>query len=313
MGYDTLMDEEDQISPKLHAVFLTMAVSIAEIAATADMCYIQNACTSDYGTDFALAVGLVSFVICVALIGLYNTVGTAFRRLEICTAVFLGMLWGFGMIVNTSASGPFPKTDNGYFATWAGLLTSWYYLYLTIQKLQTVLDREIMHQNSALGIVFISSLFEFAVAAKDCHSSESCTNERAFAVAVGVISFFFCMFQLMFVRLGAPAGIVCAKPIGLLLVVLWSAGLGSNTGSRGPFQSPCVNANGFFASWICWGASLQYCYNSVFGPLPGRAARYDFDDDEELLEDNGIHHRSTHDYGPLVDKAPPPLAHSREY
>lgn len=78
-----------------------------------------------------------------------------------------------------------------------------------------------MAQNSALGIVFIASLFEFAVAAKDCHSAGSCTNERAFAVAVGVISFFFCMFQLMFVRLGAPAGIVCAKPIGLLLVVLW--------------------------------------------------------------------------------------------
>eukprot|EP00041_Stephanoeca_diplocostata_P019345 m.416379 g.416379 ORF g.416379 m.416379 type:complete len:175 (+) comp21278_c0_seq19:72-596(+) len=147
---------------------------------------------------------------------------------------------------------------------------------------QTVLDREVMAQNSALGIVFISSLFEFAVAAKDCHSVGSCTNERAFAVAVGVISFFFCMFQLMFVRLGAPAGIVCAKPIGLLLVVLWSAGLGSNTGSNGPFQSPCVNANGYFASWICWGASLQYCYNSVFGPLPGRPSRYDYDDDEVL-------------------------------
>jgi len=308
VAYDTLMDEEDQISPKLHAVFLVLAVSIAEVAATADMCYIQNSCSSDTGTDFALAVGLVSFVICVALLGMYNTVGTALRRVEVCAAVFLGMLWGFGMIVNTSSSGPFPKTDNGYLATWAGLLTSWHYLYLTVQKLQTMLDREIMVQNSALGTVFIASLFEFAVAAKDCHSAQSCSGERAFAVAVGVVSFFFCMFQLMFVRLGAPAGIVCAKPIGLLLVVLWSAGLGSNTGSRGPFQSPCVNANGFFASWICWGASLQYCYSSVFGPLPGRN-RYDFDDEEGLLEEDQPRAGA---YGAVTEK-PVPVRNVEEY
>lgn len=31
--------------------------TVAEVAATADMCYIQDHCASAYGTDFALAVG----------------------------------------------------------------------------------------------------------------------------------------------------------------------------------------------------------------------------------------------------------------
>jgi hypothetical protein len=54
--------------------------------------------------------------------------------------------------------------------------------------------------------VFVASLFEFTYAAKDCIANGSCADERAFAVSVGVISFIFCLFQLMFVRLGAPAG-----------------------------------------------------------------------------------------------------------
>lgn len=181
--------------------------------------------------------------------------------------------------------------------------------YLCVQRLQTVLDREVVQHNSSLAIVFVTSLFEFAYAAKDCNANGTCTEERAFAVAVGVISFFFCLFQLMFVRLGAPAGkflvkfvphtysfgrspdtvggvyagIVCAKPIGLILVILWSAGLGSNTSSNGPFQSPCEHANGFFASWLCWGFSVQYCYNSVFGPPPGRVSRYMYGDDDDSM------------------------------
>lgn len=203
-----------------------------------------------------------------------------------------------------------------------------------MQRLQTVLDRDVVQQNSALAIVFVTSLFEFAYAAKDCHAYGSCTDERAFAVAVGVISFFFCLFQLMFVRLGAPAGasprtlqlygvsfsvwtratyppltwflpctphptgIVCAKPIGLLLVLLWSAGLGSNTSSRGPFQSPCINANGFFASWLCWGFSIQYCYASVFGPAPGRTSRYMYSEEDDSL----LHQDEPGLYGAITEQ-----------
>eukprot|EP00035_Acanthoeca_spectabilis_P034326 m.28463 g.28463 ORF g.28463 m.28463 type:complete len:302 (-) comp6554_c0_seq1:979-1884(-) len=284
MGYDTLMDEEDQMSPKLHAVFIIFALSIAEIAATADLCYVQeHVCQSEIGAEFALVVGLVSFAFCIALLGMYYSIGTHFKQMEVLCSIFLAFGWGVGMVANTSPSGPFNRADNGYFATWGCMLSSWYYMYLCVQRLQTVLDREVVQHNSSLAIVFVTSLFEFAYAAKDCNANGTCTEERAFAVAVGVISFFFCLFQLMFVRLGAPAGIVCAKPIGLILVILWSAGLGSNTSSNGPFQSPCEHANGFFASWLCWGFSVQYCYNSVFGPPPGRVSRYMYGDDDDSM------------------------------
>lgn len=282
------MDEEDQIAPKAHAIFILMAMSIAEFAATADVCYVkktEECAKANVDADFAMATGIISFLLCVALLGMYHAIGVR-RVVEGALAVFLSLLWGFAMIINTAKDGPFPTVGNGYFATWVALLASWYFLYLTAQRLQTVLDREIMAQNSALATVFIASLFEFSTAAKDCHSFGSCTDERAFAVACGVMSFFFSMFQLMFVRLGAPAGIVCAKPIGIFLVILWSAGLGSSTSQGGPFQSPCEHANGFFATWICWGASLQYCYFAIFGAMPQPSQMYEEYGEEGFVDEN---------------------------
>jgi hypothetical protein len=77
-------------------------------------------------------------------------------------------------------------------------------------SLHTTTDPHALHVThvtvQALAIVFVASLFEFTYAAKDCIANGSCADERAFAVSVGVISFIFCLFQLMFVRLGAPAG-----------------------------------------------------------------------------------------------------------
>jgi len=303
MAYDTLMGEDEIVAPKQHAVVMLTAMSIAEFAATADMCYIHKNCDSIIGADFALATGILSFMCCVILLGMYLSIGVK-RVVEIFIALFLAVLWGFAMILNTSKDGPFSKADNGYFATWACLLVSWYFLYLCAQKLQTMLDREIMIQNSALATVFIASLFEFSTAAKDCHANGgSCSYERGFAVAVGVLSFLFSMFQLMFVRLGAPAGIVCAKPIGLFLVVLWSAGLITNTSTSGPFHDPCQNANGFFATWICWGASIQYCYFAIFGPLPQSSEMYEeYGDEAESFYDDKQH--STSAYGAIKNEVP---------
>eukprot|EP00040_Diaphanoeca_grandis_P015312 m.77986 g.77986 ORF g.77986 m.77986 type:complete len:304 (-) comp25066_c0_seq1:108-1019(-) len=298
MAFDTLMDEDEILAPKQHAVVMLTAMSIAEFAATADMCYIHKNCDSVVGADFALAAGILSFMCCIVLLGMYLSIGVR-RVVEIFLALFLAVLWGFAMIVNTGKDGPFPSSNNGYFATWACLLVSWYYLYLCAQKLQTMLDREIMIQNSALATVFIASLFEFSTAAKDCHAAHACTYERAFAVACGVLSFMFSMFQLMFVRLGAPAGIVCAKPIGLFLVVLWSVGLITNTSTSGPFHDPCNNANGFFATWICWGASIQYCYFAIFGPLPSQSQMFEeYGDENEQFFDEGV---STSAYGAIKE------------
>lgn len=304
MSYDAVMDEEDRVSPKTHAVFIIFALSIAEIAATADLCYVKEGnCNTELGAEFALVVGLVSFIFSVSLLAMYYAYGAHFKTLEFMSSLFLSLIWGAAMVANTSPTGPFNTLDNGYFATWGCLIASWYFFYLSAQRLQTFLDREVVQHNASLAIIFITSLFEFAYAAKNCHSKNSCENEDAFAVGVGVISFFFCLFQLMFVRLGAPAGIVCAKPIGLMLVLLWSAGLGSNTSSNGPFQSPCHHANGFFASWLCWVASLQYCYSSVFKP-ESHTKSYDFGENTAFI---APHQDEPGVYGTIIDREQRPL------
>jgi hypothetical protein len=147
-----------------------------------------------------------------------------------------------------------------------------------VQRLQTVLDRDVVQQNSALAIVFVTSLFEFAYAAKDCHAYGSCTDERAFAVAVGVISFFFCLFQLMFVRLGAPAG---ASPRTLQLhrgcfVCLDSRDLPTADVVPSVYPPPCrdrlrkadwVAAS---AAVVCWSRIQHFVQRSVPEPVHQR-------------------------------------------
>lgn len=38
-----------------------------------------------------------------------------------------------------------------------------------------------------------------------------CTSKDAIAVSIGTVSFVLCLVQMMFIRLGAPAGVVCGQ------------------------------------------------------------------------------------------------------
>lgn len=152
--------------------------------------------------------------------------------------------------------------------------------YLSVQTLKTVVDQEIMRQNGALALIFLASLFELSVAAEVCVKDGECDTDHAAAIGLGAISFFFSLFQLMFVRLGAPAGVVCGKPIALFLLLLWSIATGMNTHYGGPFSTSCKHANGYFATWIAFLASLNYAYSMLLAPS---YSPYDYNEHQPLV------------------------------
>lgn len=52
----------------------------------------------------------------------------------------------------------------------------------------------------------------------------------------------------------------------VLLVLIWVFGAAFNTSSKGPFSSSCYSANGYFATWVAFFASLMYVYEIYVRP-----------------------------------------------
>eukprot|EP00039_Didymoeca_costata_P019495 m.337755 g.337755 ORF g.337755 m.337755 type:complete len:317 (+) comp18225_c0_seq1:232-1182(+) len=267
-------------APKLFALMVMTAGSAIEVGAVIDLCFVhledvealnENSpfpplCEDQNKINLGLGIGLFSLILSFILLCTQMANGNVGRKVEVSFGILLCIAWALGAAFNTSNTGPFTQTDNGYFATWICLIASGQYLYLSVQTLKTVLDQEITRQNGSLAMVFIASLFELSVAAEYCADHNGCNSKHSVAVAIGVLSFFLSLFQLMFVRLGAPAGIVFGKPIALILLVLWSIAAGVNTSFNGAFATSCVHANGYFATWIAFFCSLTYCYSVILAP-----------------------------------------------
>lgn len=265
---------------------MIVAGSAIEIGATLDVCISHKNdlpagsmdCMNDTKTYFGLGVGLFSLCLGLGLLLATTKNGPLSRSVEMSMAGLLSVGWALGTAFNTSNGGPFTTSNNGYFATWICLIGSSYYLYLSVQQLKTVLDQEITRQNSGLALTFIASLFELSVAAEHCVKLDggTCSSKNAVAVAIGTLSFLLCLVQMMFIRLGAPAGVVCGKPIAITLLVLWGIGAALNTSFNGPFDTPASHANGYFSTWIAFFASVHFTYSMVLGPS---FPVYDFVDD----------------------------------
>lgn len=119
-----MVDMTDIISTNVAKAFLAVA-ALVEFASAADLCDDLNSCKRRYG--FAVAVGVVSFVLVVVQLLLERFADKIAARIELPNAVFHVIWWVAGAWVNTGSSGPFEAVGNGYFATWAALLLSLYW------------------------------------------------------------------------------------------------------------------------------------------------------------------------------------------
>jgi len=273
---DYYYEDAESDAPKVFALMMIVAGSAIEIGSALDVCIAHKedlpADTSDClnitKTYFGLGIGLFSLCLSLGLLLATTKSGPLSRNVETSFAGLLSIGWALGTAFNTSNGGPFTTSNNGYFATWICLIGSSYYLYLAVQQLKTVLDQEITKQNSGLALTFIASLFELSVAAEHCVKLDNgiCSSKDALAVSIGALSFVLCLTQMMFIRLGAPAGVVCGKPIALTLLLLWGVGAVLNTSFNGPFDTPASHANGYFSTWIAFFSSVHFTYSMVLGP-----------------------------------------------
>mmetsp|Transcript_15879 Transcript_15879/g.25904 ORF Transcript_15879/g.25904 Transcript_15879/m.25904 type:complete len:315 (-) Transcript_15879:170-1114(-) len=108
-------------------------------------------------------------------------------------------------------------------------------------------------------LLFIASAIVMIDASVECHNADNCSDERAYAVAVGtvstVVAFVFVYVKLFKSELYQSTRLVWA----LSFFVWWSAGVAVLT-FRGPFLA---TGNGYFATWLSWFSSARLLYADV--------------------------------------------------
>lgn len=119
----------------------------------------------------------------------------------------------------------------------------------------------------AIFVIFLASVIELIAAARNCDRRDECEEEHGFAVAAGVVSAFVTVLFIAYVRLVGTLSPAVVQLTGIFLLAWWAAGAGVNT-FRDPFT---FTGNGYFASWLAFGASGYFCYEFV--PLVHRLVR----------------------------------------
>eukprot|EP00298_Acanthocystis_sp_HF-20_P028768 c7599_g1_i2.p1 GENE.c7599_g1_i2~~c7599_g1_i2.p1 ORF type:complete len:317 (+),score=102.07 c7599_g1_i2:115-951(+) len=111
-----------------------------------------------------------------------------------------------------------------------------------------------------LVILACASFVEFVSAARYCdREARTCSDEYAFALAVGLITTVLSI--LLFIVGCTRAGIknIFNQIFSFLMLIFWSAGAGINT-----FVDPFTTVgNGYFSSWLAFGASVYLVFLSV--------------------------------------------------
>eukprot|EP00043_Microstomoeca_roanoka_P008376 m.80608 g.80608 ORF g.80608 m.80608 type:complete len:275 (+) comp14215_c2_seq2:505-1329(+) len=267
-----VVDDHDPRRTIGSSVFVCLAASIISFASASDECGVKDSCDHGYYV-WAITCGVISTLVCLfRLIFIYQTARVD-PKLEMTIAMSLVILWAFGTAFNTSASGPFSATKNGYFATWIAFMAAASYASAALPSSFDTTRSRVAMDNIGLLLVLISSLVEMAVAADVCNVTDSCTGRQAFAVAAGAVSSILCLFQLLLLKFAPSAAESLTRVLSIFLVAWWATGAAFNTSAKGPFNSSCGGArgaaNGYFSTWSAFFSALFMCYNSLHPTAEG--------------------------------------------
>jgi len=155
--------------------------------------------------------------------------------------------------------GLYSSAANGFFGTWLAFFAA----LALCHEGWIGGDVDYTDPRVVIGIIFFGSLFEMWAAGSLCDSMNHCSDEYAWAVAVGIISMVICVVVAIMLRCCAGAAKTANPVFAILLVLLWLAGVGVLTIAK-PFPQPCTSlkghsaANGYFGAWIALIASWTY-------------------------------------------------------
>eukprot|EP00730_Choanoeca_flexa_P015496 TRINITY_DN7125_c0_g1_i2.p1 TRINITY_DN7125_c0_g1~~TRINITY_DN7125_c0_g1_i2.p1 ORF type:complete len:275 (+),score=41.45 TRINITY_DN7125_c0_g1_i2:3-827(+) len=257
---ESTYDEKIAIS-----MMLCFTASVIEMASAADVCHHHDIC-GHARYEWAIGLGVISALLSLTRLIVLKAVPTGMDfRADAALASLLLLLWTFGAAYNTSQEGPFNDTENGYFSTWIAFMSSAFY---AVQAFANLSERvQQVRVADGVTIVLIASVIEMSVAADHCsQDGVKCDKRNAVAVAVGVASIVFSLSQVLLVRVSPGVAEATGRFFSIILVLIWVFGAAFNTSSKGPFSSSCHSANGYFATWVAFFASLMYVYEVYVKP-----------------------------------------------
>lgn len=187
--------------------------------------------------------------------------------------MFLSLLWFTAVATltykykdDTNGLGAYSSAGNGFFAIWCAFFIAFVLAYTA--WVEGTSEAHINDPNVYVAVIFVAGFYEMWSAGTICDNvgSDNCKDELAWALAAGVISTFLTFCVTMAMLCGKSISFV-HQPLSVLMLLLWTAAAAVCT-FKAPFTSACQmqmtssssysGANGYFACWICFLASLRY-------------------------------------------------------
>lgn len=217
----------------------------------------QNCIDNEWCKDelsFAVAVGTISTAFLLLFLVYQRVCNTAAPQLKQGLSLFLALWWFIGACVFTFDA-PYRYTSNGYFASWAGAISSALWACECCGSLKSNANSLISAVGSSpiAGIV-ACSLIELTAAAIVCDDGQNCEDERGWAVACGAVSLAVSLAALLF----ASALVRFYSLVSAFLLIWWIPGVWILTFSAYVGNFANQTGNGYFA---CWGALV---FSAVF-------------------------------------------------
>lgn len=250
------------ISPSMLLPVLLVA-SITLMVQASQNCIDFGWCKDELA--FAVTVGTISAILLVLFLVYQRVCNTSAPQLKQGLSIFLALWWFIGACVFTFDS-PYRYTSNGYFASWAGAISSALWACECCGSLKSNANSLLSAVGSSpIAGIAACSLIELITAAIVCDDGGNCEDERGWAVACGAVSLAISLIALLF----ASSVARFYSLVSVFLLVWWIPGVWVLTFSAYHGNFANHTGNGYFA---CWGALVFSAAFFMSQWFPGASA-----------------------------------------